>query len=60
MELTVEPKPRTAGPRVLVIEGGGVRGIVPLRIMLSLQERLGPKLPLYDMVDLAVGTSSGE
>jgi hypothetical protein len=57
--LTVRLKPPTAAVRVLSIDGGGTRGIIPLEILVLLQELVGDDLPLQDMFDLALGTSSG-
>jgi patatin-like phospholipase/acyl hydrolase len=46
--------------RVLSVDGGGTRGIIPSKPLLFMQERLGPDLPLHELFDLlAVGTSSG-
>ena len=56
--LTVSLKPPTAGIRVLSIDGGGTRGVLPLQHMILLQEALGD-CALNDLFDLAVGTSSG-
>lgn len=57
--LTVRLKPHTAAPRVLSIDGGGPRGVIPLEHLQILQELIGHDLPVADMVDLNVGTSSG-
>lgn len=47
-------------PTVLAIDGGGVRGVIPLEFMILLQEHLGSQCALQDLIDLAIGTSSGE
>ncbi|KAJ5986564.1 FabD/lysophospholipase-like protein [Penicillium sp. IBT 35674x] len=52
-------KPATSASRVLSIDGGGPRGIIPLENLQILQNILGPELPLSDMIDLTVGCSSG-
>ncbi|KAK6810683.1 hypothetical protein RU639_013502 [Aspergillus parasiticus] len=57
--LTVRLKPVTAAPRVLSIDGGGPRGIIPLENLEILQEILGPEIPLVDMFELKAGTSAG-
>jgi len=52
--------PPTAGVRLLSIDGGGVRGIIPLVVLQRLERDfafLG--CPLRDHFDLTVGTSSG-
>ncbi|KAH8431446.1 patatin-like phospholipase family protein [Aspergillus melleus] len=45
-------------PTILAIDGGGVRGVIPLEFLVLVQESLG-RCPLQDLVDLGVGTSSG-
>ncbi|KAL2866173.1 patatin-like phospholipase family protein [Aspergillus lucknowensis] len=57
--LTVKLKPPTAAPRVLSIDGGGPRAVIPLEHLEILQEILGPDLPVGDFFELKVGTSSG-
>ena len=52
-------KPPTAGPRILSIDGGGVRGVVPLEFLSLLQDMLDPALRVQDLFDQAFGTSSG-
>ena len=56
---TVSVKPPTAGTRILCIDGGGVRGIVPLGYLSLLQDALGQACSVQDMFDVAFGTSSG-
>lgn len=51
-------KPRTAGVRLLGIDGGGARGVTPLEFMAELQKLLG-NCVLHDLIDIALGTSSG-
>lgn len=53
-------KPPTAGPRILSIDGGGIRGVVILEFFRLLQELLGSAIPLRELFDQAFGTSSGE
>jgi hypothetical protein len=50
--------PPTMSPSVLAIDGGGVRGVIPLEFLLLIQEHLHP-CRIQDVVDLALGTSSG-
>lgn len=59
VSLNVQLKPPTAAPRLLSIDGGGSRGIIPLENLEILQGLLGFDIPLHDMFDLSVGTSSG-
>ena len=42
---------------VLVIDGGGVRGIVPARILQEIEERTGK--PVSELFDLVAGASTG-
>ena len=57
--LTAKIKPPTAGVRILSIDGGGVRGVVPLEFLDLLQKEVGETCPIQDLFDLAIGTSSG-
>lgn len=59
-DVTVKVKPDNAGVTVLSIDGGGVRGIVPLQFLQVLQDRIGLPIPVQENFDLAFGTSSGE
>jgi len=43
--------------KVLSIDGGGIRGIIPAIILAELQRRLGKNL--YEVFDLIAGTSTG-
>jgi hypothetical protein len=47
-------------PTILAIDGGGVRGGIPLEFLLLIQEYLGPDCKIQDVVDLSVGSSSGK
>lgn len=40
-DLTVHLKPPTAGVRILSVDGGGIRGIVPLEFLELLQRSFG-------------------
>jgi len=56
-------KPKTKGVNVLGIDGGGVRGVIPLQALLLLEQKLKPYLPEFpvqDLFDVAFGTSSGK
>ncbi|WQF90466.1 Putative patatin-like phospholipase domain, Acyl transferase/acyl hydrolase/lysophospholipase [Colletotrichum destructivum] len=53
----VRLKPPTAGCRVLALDGGGVKGIVQLRVLHEIQNLTG--LPIQIFFDLAIGTSVG-
>jgi hypothetical protein len=56
---TVVLKPATAGIRILSIDGGGVRSVVPLEFLRLIQDSLGLECPIQDFFDLAFGTSAG-
>jgi hypothetical protein len=53
--------PPTAGLRVLCLDGGGVRGVIPLVFLQHLENDLKPLgCDLWDMFDYVGGTSAGE
>lgn len=55
-------KPPSAGVRVLTLDGGGVRGIFEIMVLECLEgviHNLGLKIPVIEMFDLVVGTSTG-
>ncbi|KAJ0100665.1 hypothetical protein J7T55_002025 [Diaporthe amygdali] len=54
----VRVHPPTAGVGVLCVDGGGVRGIAPLRLMRRIQERLSLPIPFQRLVQVAFGISS--
>ncbi|KAM3424148.1 hypothetical protein BST61_g11308 [Cercospora zeina] len=58
-ELLVRVKPPTSGVRLLTIDGGGCRGVIPLQFLTLLQEQIGEGCSVMELFDLAVGTSSG-
>ena len=57
--LLANVKPVTAGARILSIDGGGVRGVIPLEYLNLLQKLLSPHMNIQDLFDVAFGTSSG-
>ncbi|CAN9376446.1 unnamed protein product [Alternaria alternata] len=52
-------KPPTAGSRLLVLDGGGIRGIFTLQILRALDQHRKLPYPVYDEFDLTLGTSTG-
>ena len=55
----VQLKPRCAGVRILTLDGGGIRGIVELALLLRIHRAVGLEISIRDMFDLVVGTSTG-
>lgn len=58
--LTIDLVPPTKRISSLAIDGGGVRGVIPLEFLLLVQEKLGANCPVVDLCELVMGTSSGE
>lgn len=56
---TIRVKPRFAGARILSLDGGGTRGIVELAILSEIQKTVGLGIPIQDLFDLVIGTSTG-
>lgn len=61
-----QPKPKKktgtafglrGGSRILFLDGGGVKGLVQLEVLIQLEERTQSKIP--DLFDWIVGTSTG-
>ncbi|KAM0328700.1 hypothetical protein ACHAQA_005113 [Verticillium albo-atrum] len=52
----VAVKPDWAGVRLLCLDGGGIRGIVELEVLLHIETYLGGELPIQSFFDLIVGT----
>ena len=52
--------PLTSGAGVLCIDGGGVRGILPLGLMKRIQDRIGLPIPFQKFFKVAFGISSGQ
>jgi len=58
--VNIKAKPPTATIRLLSIDGGGARGIIPLVFLLALEEMIGLEYPVQENFHYAVGTSSGQ
>lgn len=56
--MIIDVLPPTMDPSILAIDGGGVRGMMPIQWLILIQEYLD-KCPLQDVFDLDVSTSSG-
>jgi patatin-like phospholipase/acyl hydrolase len=59
-ELKVKVHPPTAGVGVLCIDGGGARGVIPLKLMKRIQDRIGLSIPFQRFFKVAFGISSGK
>lgn len=59
-KLTIRLKPPTAGSRLLVLDGGGIRGISTLKILHALDQYRKLPYAIYDEFDLTLGTSTGK
>lgn len=51
--------PPTAGTNILSIDGGGVRGIIPLKLLKSLEDEIDLPLPVQRFFKVVFGISSG-
>ncbi|KAK3900585.1 hypothetical protein C8A05DRAFT_17128 [Staphylotrichum tortipilum] len=52
-------RPDLAGLRVLSLDGGGVRGIIELKLLERLETQIGLGLPIGSFFDFIMGTSAG-
>lgn len=57
--LTIYFKAPEAGVCVLSLDGGGIRGIVQLELLRSIEQVLGNHVPVQKLFDLIVGTGTG-
>jgi len=57
--IRIKVKLPTATARLLSIDGGGARGIVPLILLQVLEEKIGLPYPVQENFHFAFGTSSG-
>ncbi|KAF4440845.1 calcium-independent phospholipase a2 [Fusarium acutatum] len=55
----VEGLNRRGAPRVLSLDGGGVRGIVELCVLRQIERHVGYGIAIHELFDLVVGTSTG-
>jgi uncharacterized protein len=58
-DLLTEPAPEAEGapPKLLALDGGGVRGLIPAMVLVELEERTGRRTA--ELFDLVSGTSTG-
>lgn len=59
-EMVVKVHPPTAGAGVLCIDGGGVRGVIPLELMKRIRDRINLPIPFQKFFKLAFGVSAGQ
>lgn len=59
VDMKIRIRPPTAGQSILCIDGGGIRGIIPLMILVGLQEELDLPIPIQEFFTLSYGTSVG-
>lgn len=57
---SIRVRPATASVRVLSIDGGGIRAVVPIQFLRALERAVGIDMPVQEHFDLSYGTSSGE
>ncbi|THY21832.1 FabD/lysophospholipase-like protein [Aureobasidium pullulans] len=55
----IECKSEYAGVRILVLDGGGMRGIVELEVLRAIEKALGCDIRIQSFFDLIIGTSTG-
>ncbi|KAM0227446.1 hypothetical protein ACHAP5_012176 [Fusarium lateritium] len=56
---SIRVKPRTAGTRILALDGGGIRGIIELVILSKIEKEVGLGIRIQELFDLVIGTSTG-
>jgi len=59
-QVVVKVHPPTAGVGVLCVDGGGTRGVLPLKFMKRIEDRIGLQIPLQRFFKVAFGISSGK
>jgi patatin-like phospholipase/acyl hydrolase len=59
-EIAIRINPPTAGVGVLCIDGGGARGVIPLKILKRIQDRINLPMPIQRFFQAAFGISSGK
>jgi hypothetical protein len=58
-KVRIRTRPVTAGVRVLAIDGGGIRAVVPIQFLRALERAIGLDMPVQEHFDFSYGTSSG-
>jgi patatin-like phospholipase/acyl hydrolase len=47
------------GVQILSLDGGSVRGVIEVRILMEIEKKLGGKIPIQMFFDVIAGTSTG-
>ncbi|EXK83413.1 hypothetical protein FOQG_12275 [Fusarium oxysporum f. sp. raphani 54005] len=58
-DLCIRMHPPTAGAGIICIDGGGIRGIMPLQIIKRIRDRINLPIPFQRFIKVAFGISSG-
>ena len=58
-EVKFPPLPVGACPRILSLDGGGIRGIVQLELLRGIEHALGDHIPASAFFALIFGTGTG-
>ncbi|SCN98200.1 uncharacterized protein FFNC_10015 [Fusarium fujikuroi] len=58
-DLCIRMHPPTAGAGIICIDGGGIRGIMPLQIIKRIKDRINLPIPFQRFIKVAFGISSG-
>ena len=59
-EMLVKIHPLIAGVGILCIDGSGTRGVVLLKFLKFIQERIGLFIPIHKFFKVVFGISSGK
>lgn len=58
-DVSIRVRPVTAGIRVLSVDGGGIRAVIPIQFLRALEQAIGLDMPVQEHFDFSYGTSSG-
>lgn len=56
---SIHVKPEYSGVRILTLDGGGVRGVIELKMLAAVEKALGGRIPVQRFFGLVGGTSTG-
>jgi patatin-like phospholipase/acyl hydrolase len=60
LPIAIRVNPLIAGASVLCIDGGGIRGVIPLKFLEILQDRIDLPISILRVFNVIFGTSSGK